>query len=681
MMLQFENVVATGTAALDSGIGDTALKTFNGVTYLYTMTGVAGGIASWQLVEGAAPLLVDQQHYGSTISLQVNHSGVPVTLGGQTHLILDVDTATGLVSYDLNKNGTIGNLQETGTLTGGGDISAAVQVSFGPNDLLTLSHTDSGRIGTYHINADGSLTVAGTVTGRADVLQTLQLGSDQFVIAADTISSEITTFRVDPALATLSAVQGNTAFETLGINAPTAVEVVQAYGKSWVVVGSAGSNSLSVMQLGSDGRLIPTDHVLDSLHTRFESVQDLALIEVDGRVFVVAGGGDDGITLFTMTQDGQLIYLDSYADTLASGLQNVETLSVAHIGDELQILAASQQDAGLTQLSTSVADLGEVRQGFGTINGTSGDDMLRGGVLESTLFGGAGDDILITGTSPTTMTGGSGADIFFLRSGSGHTTITDFQAGTDRLDLSDFWLLRTPAQLDFTTTAQGARIEYRGDSIDITSASGGPLTSTDIFGAGFNGPDHVPIIISNGPDSNAAAGVLGPVSLDSTSDNPALAGAEIRFTPDGGSAITAQANADGEFDLDMPDGTFSGELEIIKSYSTASGEITALDALQVLRLAIGLDPTFGPPSAENLIAADINRDGTVSALDALIVLQNAIGQTSQHAAEWVFLDDDADLSGITRTNVSYETGAPVTVVDGEFSTDMTSILLGNIEAA
>ncbi len=676
MMLQFERVVATGTAALDSGIGDTALKTFNGETYLYSMTGMGSGIVSWRLVDGAGPQVVDQQYYGVTITNQISRSGTPVTLAGQDHLILDVDTATGLVSYDLNSDGSVGDLQETDTLTGGGDISAAVQIS---GDLITLAHTDSGRIGTYRVNGDGSLSVAGTVAGRADVLQVLQSGAGQFIVAADTANSTITTFSVNAGNGVLAEVAENTAFETLGINAPTAVEVVEAFGKSWVVVASAGSNSLSVMRLGSDGRLTPTDHVLDSLHTRFESVQDLAMVEVSGRVFIVAGGGDDGITLFTMTPDGQLIHLDSFADTLTSGLQNVETLSAVQIGDELQIFAASQQDAGLTQLSVSLADLGEVRQGFGTVNGTSGDDMLRGGVLASTLNGGAGDDILITGTSATTMTGGAGADIFFLRHGSGQTTITDFQAGTDKLDLSDFWLLRSPAQLDFTSTATGARIQYRGESIDITSANGASLTSGDIFGLGFDGPDRVPIVISNGPDSNAATGVLGAVSLDSRSTNPALAGAEVRFTPDGGEALTAQANAQGEFELDIPNGTFSGDLEIVKSYSTASGEISALDALQVLRIAIGLDPTFGPPSAENLIAADINRDGTVGALDALVVLQNALGMTTRHDAEWVFLDDDADLSGITRTNVVYETGTRVTVTDGEFTTDMTSILLGNIE--
>lgn len=131
----------------------------------------------------------------------------------------------------------------------------------------------------------------------------------------------------------------------------------------------------------------------------------------------------------------------------------------------------------------------------------------------------------------------------------------------------------------------------------------------------------------------------------------------------------------------MPDGTFSGTLDIIKSYSTASNEITALDALQVLRLSVGLDPTWGPASSENLIAADVTQDGTINALDALAILQTAVGLPTPHEAKWVFLDSGADLSGITRNNVDYSTGTEVTIIDGAFTTDMTSILLGNLEPA
>ncbi|NVO57777.1 beta-propeller fold lactonase family protein [Rhodobacteraceae bacterium B1Z28] len=682
MMLQFEGVVATGSVALDSGIGDTALKTFNGDTYLYTVTGPTGGIAVWRLVDGALPQIVDTEYYGGAITFQMGRSGIPVTLAGEDQLVLDVNTATGLVGYDLNADGTIGSLQETDTLSGGGDISALVQMSLGSADLLAIAHEDTGQIGTYHVNNDGTLSLAGFVVGEADSMQAIQSGAGRFVVSSDAASNAITTYRVDPNSGTLSAIDNSATTGTLGIATPTAVEVVEAYGQSWVVVAGSGSNSVSVMRLSSDGRLIPTDHVLDTLDTRFESVQDLSVIEVDGRVFVVAAGGDDGITLYTLTPDGQLVHLDSIADSVESGLQNVQTLSVAHVGDELQILATAQQDAGVNLLTVSVADLGVVREGFGTVNGTASDDMLSGSVLETTLLGGAGEDILIAGTAATTMTGGSGADIFVMQAGSDPTTITDFEAGIDRLDLFDYLLLRSPTQLTFTTTAQGAEIEYRDESIQIFSASGGSLTSAEVFGAGFGGPDHIPVDFGDfgGLEPDSSGGVQGGISVNSETANPGLTDAEIRFTPDGGGTISVTADEDGAFDLDLPSGTFPGALEIIKTYSTASGEINALDALQVLRISVGLDPTWGPATPENLIAADITQDGTINALDALAILQVAVGQSTAHEAEWVFLDADADLSGITPNNVHYETGVDVVAMDGLISIDMTSILLGNLEA-
>ena len=88
MMLQFERVVATGSPALDSGIGDTALKTFNGVTYLYSTTRAGGGIVVWQLVDGGAPQFHDDQYFSGTISLQVGRLGALVALGASDLLAM-----------------------------------------------------------------------------------------------------------------------------------------------------------------------------------------------------------------------------------------------------------------------------------------------------------------------------------------------------------------------------------------------------------------------------------------------------------------------------------------------------------------------------------------------------------------------------------------------------------------
>ncbi len=679
MMLQFEGVVATGSAALDSGIGDTALKTFNGDTYLYSVTGPGGGVVVWKLIDGAIPQVQDTEYFAGSISFQVGRIGTPVSFADGVQLVLDVRSASGLVGYELNPDGTIGALQETGTLVGGGDVSAVVQLSGG---ILAVAHESTGEIATYNLKGDGTVRLAGSSTGQADSMQVIQIASSSILVTSDATSGTVGTFSINHGTGAISEVDNTDTLSTLGIATPTAVEVVQAYGQSWVVVAGAQSNSLSVMMLGSDGSLTPTDHVLDSLHTRFGNVQDLEVVEVNGHVFVVAGGGDDGITLFTMTPDGQLVHQDSFEDTLQSGLQNVEAFSVAHVGDELQILVASQQDAGLTQLSVDVSNLGVVRDGFGTVNGTSQNDILSGSILETTLNGGAGDDILIAGTGATTMTGGAGADIFVAQYGSDPITITDFQVGVDRLDVFDYPLLRTPEQLTFTSTATGAVIEYLNETIEVNSNTGSPLSLVQVFGAGLRGPDHIPVDFGDfgGLDPGSSDGIQGDITIDSTSTNAGLSDAEIRFSIDGGGTVSVRADDDGVFDLGLPSGTFTGELDIVKGYSTASRDITALDALQVLRIAVGLDPTWGPATAENLIAADINRDGAVNALDAIAVLQVAVGQSSSHQAEWVFIDADADLSAVTRTNVSYETGTDIVVVDNVLAADMTSILLGNLES-
>lgn len=687
-MFQFMSLTTTGSAGFDTGIGDLALKTFNGQTYLYAASGVNGGITAWRLQSGGSPVLHDDQTYASSITTQVARKIMPVTIAGSENLALDVDTATGLVSYTLNSNGSVGALRETVTLSGGGDIDALTQVAGAGNGFLAIAHDQTDRIATYRIESDGTLTLIGSQAGQAVALKTLETGGSTYVVAADPVSHNVVAYGIDTNSGTLSTPSTSGAEYGLGLADITAIEVVQAYGEAWVIVAASGSNSLSVMRLGIDGRLVPTDHLLDTLSTRFEKVQDLALVQVQDRVFVVAGGGDDGLSLFTLTPHGKLIYLDSFADTNQSGLQNVEAIAAAYVGTDLQIFASSQEEAGLTQMSVSLASLGYVVQGRGTVTGSGRDDMITGLTGDATLSGGAGNDILIAATGTTTMSGGTGADIFVMRDGSGTTTITDFEAGTDRLDLFDFPMLRNVGQLSIATTGQGAQITYQGNTIVITSASGTPLDAGTLFGGELSGPDHVPIVGIGGGGgggggtpaiSLGSPGVVGPVTVATGTVNAALSDAEVRFTPSGGSTVTAQADANGNFDLGLS-GSSTGTLDIVKSYSTASAEITALDALQVLRIAVGLDPTWGAASPLNLIAADITRDGTINALDALDVLRAAVGIEGTSAPEWLFLDANADLSGITPTSVNYNTGTTVTATDGSFSTEMHSLLLGNMEA-
>ena len=81
--------------------------------------------------------------------------------------------------------------------------------------------------------------------------------------------------------------------------------------------------------------------------------------------------------------------------------------------------------------------------GAGTASdGYGGNDTLVGGAGNDALSGGDGNDILSGGDGSDKMTGGDGRDIFiFTESAIGttrdgeHDVITDFQRGSDRIDL------------------------------------------------------------------------------------------------------------------------------------------------------------------------------------------------------------------------------------------------------
>lgn len=84
------------------------------------------------------------------------------------------------------------------------------------------------------------------------------------------------------------------------------------------------------------------------------------------------------------------------------------------------------------------------RLGADRLEGNAGNDLLDGGLGNDTLLGGLGNDTLIGGTGTDVLTGGPGADVFVFRS-LGDTSrdplradlITDFQRGSDRIDLRE----------------------------------------------------------------------------------------------------------------------------------------------------------------------------------------------------------------------------------------------------
>jgi len=505
MQLYRDGRLGSGDVTLDFDLRDLEIVTLPGGTFLFATTGANGGLSAYALDGDGAPSWSGGRHFPARFAPLVAGELEVITTGGDRLLAFGGD-GHGLAGYRLEADGSLGGPARTGGLQGGtAGISAMLWAAPGGRARLYLADDGTGRLSVYN----------GTVTGLAERptgptfplrgaagLATAEAGGQHFVLAADLGRQGVSSYLVSPGSGALQLADSLGMVQGLGVNAPTAMEVIAAHGTTWIVLAGGGSSSLSVMRLDTSGRLRATDHVLDTQDTRFGGVQALEVVEADGHVFVLAGGADDGLSLFALLPDGDLVHLDSLSHAGGDGLVDLTDIAAVRVGDAIRIFVTSEA-TGIGLFSVPVNQLGDVirdRSPAGTrLTGTAGDDqILAAGTGTDTLIGGAGDDILVSGPGGSVMRGGAGADIFVIRSADIAHQILDFEAGVDRLDLSGLPMLRALAQLTVSPRVGGARIAYDGQEIFLRSHDGARLTADDIFGPSLGGPDRV-LVLSPAP--------------------------------------------------------------------------------------------------------------------------------------------------------------------------------------
>ncbi|MCC6002098.1 MAG: hypothetical protein JJU19_14740, partial [Pararhodobacter sp.] len=451
---------------------------------LFATTGRNGGLSAWQiqpdgtLSAHASLIFPDNMTRAVSESLSLVQNGAPSVLSVGSN-------DRGLMGFAINGAGEIGGRRLL-------DWSEAASAA---------AESGNGVLRSWLTQSDRPLPLFPS-SYRQDQIVSLEsavVGGREFVLALCAAENALTSFQRNGSTGRLDQRDWVGVANAVPLAVPTAMELVQLAGSTYAVVAAAGGSSLSVVEISRTGALRPVDHVLDTGATRFAAVQALASVSDGDRAFVAAGGADHGVTVFSLLPDGTLLTLDTLGDTGETALHNVSALDMALIDGRLHVFAGSQRDSGITHLimpldpgiAPSPAGHGPAR----SITGTQGDDLLIAAASGDSLSGGAGNDILVSGPGITDMRGGAGSDLFVIRGNSGVTHIRDFRAGTDRLDLSDWPMLRDVSQLGFTPTASGARITYRDHEVRLTAANGNRLALEDVFPDGLPWADRVAVSV------------------------------------------------------------------------------------------------------------------------------------------------------------------------------------------
>lgn len=440
----------------------------DGRTFVIGTTRLDGTIQLWEFVNGA---LIESD------AIAYNRPWYQSFSAGDLHLDGDTLTALG------HSTGAV----DIYTISATGAFTLTQSLNLGSDPRAFATHGNIGIFSTtgalVSINLSNGQQLSSVGTGSASDLGLASVNNDQFVITLDDQNHSITSWSLSSGTLSQTDILG--AANGLAINAPNAVKTAIVDGRTFAIIGSSGTGSLTVLEVSDTGALTQTDLLLDTLDTRFAGVTTLEVFEKDGITYVAAGGADDGVTLFSLLPGGRLVTLASFEDTTAIGLADPSAMTMTNASDGLYIHLASSSEYGITTLHylTGGGALIQASPNDFTF-GTSGADIVQGSSSSDTIFGGIGDDLLVDGAGIDTLYGGSGSDTFVLNFDGAMDHIQDFELSKDRIDLSAWPMLMTIAQLFIDETAVGIRLTYgTAEIVEITSSANTPIDVNDLAGS------------------------------------------------------------------------------------------------------------------------------------------------------------------------------------------------------
>ncbi len=388
---------------------------------------------------------LDSDGFGNAIDGSLSYTAPGHNLGGFSEMELIGDGSTGLAAL------------RTGGL---------VNVSFGSGTTMNVTNINQGSAMQGERATD---IISATHNGQTYAF--VSYGSK------DTVSM----FRQNPN-GTMQHISDVDAGDGFWVDRPGGMTITSAAdGRLYVVVAGSGSDSLSTFSVSPTG-MVPVDHLIDSLGTRFADASHVTSVTLDGQNFVLAAGSDSGVNLFTVLPGGRLQHIDAVAGTADTPLRAITSMDAMATPDGIRFWVATETAPYVTEFSISLPNIGislGASAGGSVLNGSVGDDVIAGASGNDRLNGGFGNDILLDGAGQDTLRGDGGLDTFVLVEDGARDTILDFQMGFDRLDLTDFGTTSGLGGMTIISQSWGAEFRIGSEVLEVRSADGSRFHAQD----------------------------------------------------------------------------------------------------------------------------------------------------------------------------------------------------------
>jgi len=477
------------------GAADMEIVTIGSEKYLFVAAEADGAVSSYRLSATLPPQRVDTLAYSATSGTLAVGQITVTDVNGVLTLLPSARYDDDVVPYQIGSLGTIDapvSQPQNGAAVSRFTTSEAVVIG-GKTYLYAAERGVPGFSG-YWMQPGDSFSSEVTYSGNSlnylgDIADftSVKIGAQTYLFTASAFDAGLNSFSVG-ANGSLQLADSVAPADASGFSLPQALDTITVGGQAYLLMASAGTNSLTVYAVDANGGLSETDHLIDTVGTRFQDASVLESFHYNSHSYVLAAGSDDGLTLLELNPDGTLTFLSVLADDFNTTLKNITDIEVVQFGTDLQAFVSSGVENGFTQIAITIEPQGQTIVGSGaheTLTGTALGDTISGMGGSDRMYGGDGADVMQDGSGRDHFFGGAGADVFqFVQDGT-LDLIRDYEPGVDKIDLSLLAGVTGMSSLTIEAHSYGASIFAGGEEISIETVDQTGLTAFDFTANDF----------------------------------------------------------------------------------------------------------------------------------------------------------------------------------------------------
>ena len=289
-------------------------------------------------------------------------------VGTTTYLFVTGDADNGISVFSVANDGTLASVhnESVGTSPGLGGAAGVITAVVGTTTYLFVAGSQGSGVSVFRVEANGALTSVHNESDAGDLLldaatgvTTAVVGSTTYLFVAGQNDNGVSVFRVETNGA-LTSVHNESDAGALELSGATGVTTAVVGSTTYLFVTGLADRGVSVFSIANDGTLASVHNIDDTTGSTGGITLELAgatgittaVVGTTTYLFV-AGQDDNGVSVFSVADDGNLTSVHNESDAGDLLLNGAAGVTTAVVGSTTYLFVTGINDDGVSVFSVA----------------------------------------------------------------------------------------------------------------------------------------------------------------------------------------------------------------------------------------------------------------------------------------------------------------------------------------